>query len=48
LVDDITGVVNIDEKDIEPAEEFLQHGQSQVEGVARLMIDYLFCLIQKN
>jgi len=36
LVDDITGVVNIDEKDIEPAEEFLQHGQSQVEGVARL------------
>lgn len=36
LVDDITGVVNIDEKDIEPAEEFLQHSQSQVEGVARL------------
>jgi len=36
LVDDITGVVNIDEKNIEPAEEFLQHGQSQVEGVARL------------
>jgi len=36
LVDDITGVVNIDEKNVEPAEEFMQHGQSQIEGVARL------------
>ncbi|MEJ5226379.1 protein phosphatase CheZ [Thermodesulfovibrio sp.] len=36
LVDNITGVVNIDEDKIEPAEEFLQHGQNQIEGVARV------------
>ncbi|WP_297211671.1 MULTISPECIES: protein phosphatase CheZ [Thermodesulfovibrio] len=36
LVDNITGVVNIDEEKIEPAEEFLQHGQNQIEGVARV------------
>ncbi|MGC8937404.1 MAG: chemotaxis protein CheW, partial [Thermodesulfovibrio sp.] len=36
LVDNITGVVNIDEKEIESAEEFMQHGQSAIEGVARL------------
>ncbi len=36
LVDDITGVVNIDEKTIEPAEEFMQQEQNQIEGVARL------------
>ncbi|GAB6183166.1 protein phosphatase CheZ [Thermodesulfovibrio hydrogeniphilus] len=36
LVDNITGVVNIDEKSIEPAEEFMQQGQNQIEGVARL------------
>lgn len=36
LVDNITGVVNVDEGSIEPAEEFLQHGQTQIEGVARL------------
>lgn len=35
LVDNITGVVNVDEASIEPAEEFLQHGQTQIEGVAR-------------
>lgn len=36
LVDDITGVINIDETTVEPAEEFMQYGQNQVEGVARL------------
>ncbi len=36
LVDNITGVVNIDEKSIEPAEEFLQHGDNHIEGVARI------------
>ncbi|WP_353683457.1 protein phosphatase CheZ [Thermodesulfovibrio sp. 3907-1M] len=36
LVDDITGVVNIDETSVEPADEFMQHGQTQIEGVARL------------
>lgn len=36
LVDNITGVVNVDEGSIEPAEEFLQHGQTHIEGVARL------------
>ncbi len=44
LVDDITGVVNIDETNIEPAEEFMQHGQTQIEGVARLN-DRLFILL---
>jgi chemotaxis protein CheZ len=36
LVDNITGVVNIDESTIEQADEFMQHSQSQIEGVARL------------
>ncbi len=36
LVDNITGVVNIDEKSIEPAEEFLKHGDNHIEGVARI------------
>lgn len=44
LVDNITGVVNIDESSIEPAEEFLQHGDSHIEGVARLN-DRLLILI---
>lgn len=36
LVDEITGVVNIDERNVEPPEEFMQHGGTQIEGVARL------------
>jgi len=36
LVDDITGVVNIDDSQVEPAQEFIQQGQNHVEGVARL------------
>jgi chemotaxis protein CheZ len=36
LVDNITGVVNIDESTIEQADEFMQQSQSQIEGVARL------------
>ncbi len=36
LVDDITGVVNIDDSQVEPAQELIQQGQNQVEGVARL------------
>lgn len=36
LVDDITGVVNIEESQVEPAEGVIQHGQNQIEGVARL------------
>lgn len=44
LVDNITGVVNVDEQSIEPAEEFLQHSQTQIEGVARLN-DRLLILI---
>ena len=36
LVDNITGVVNIDESTIEQADEFMQHSQGQIEGVARL------------
>lgn len=36
LVDEITGVINIDETAVEPAEDFMQHGQNQVEGIARL------------
>lgn len=35
LVDNITGVVNIEESQVEPA-DFAQHGQNQIEGVARL------------
>ncbi|MCX7724504.1 MAG: protein phosphatase CheZ [Thermodesulfovibrio sp.] len=45
LVDDITGVINIDETDIEPAEEFMQHGQNQIEGVARIN-DRLLVLLE--
>lgn len=44
LVDNITGVVNIDENSIEPAEEFLQHGDNNIEGVARIN-DRLLILI---
>lgn len=36
LVDNITGVVNIDENNIEPADEFLQQSNSQIEGVTRI------------
>lgn len=48
LVDDITGVINIDEKTIEPAEEFMQHGQTQIEGVARLNDRLLILLDTKK
>lgn len=48
LVDDITGVVNIDETNVEPAEEFMQHGQTQVEGVARLADRLLVLLDTKK
>lgn len=44
LVDNITGVVNIDENNVEPAEEFLQHGDNHIEGVARIN-DRLLILI---
>lgn len=36
LVDNITGVVNVDEGSIESSEEFLHHGDSHIEGVARI------------
>lgn len=36
LVDNITGVVNIEEGSIENAEEFLQQGNNSIEGVARI------------
>jgi chemotaxis signal transduction protein/chemotaxis regulatin CheY-phosphate phosphatase CheZ len=36
LVDDITGVINIEESDIEPPERFLANNMEQVEGVAKL------------
>lgn len=48
LVDDITGVVNIDETSVEPAEEFMQHGQTQIEGVARLNDRLLILLDTKK
>ncbi|MCS7214550.1 MAG: protein phosphatase CheZ [Thermodesulfovibrio sp.] len=45
LVDDITGVINIDETNVESAEEFMQQqGQNQIEGVAR-MNDRLLVLL---
>lgn len=44
LVDNITGVVNIDENSIEPADEFLQQSNSQIEGVTRIN-DRLLILI---
>lgn len=36
LVDGITGVISIDESDIEPPERFLRDGLEQIEGVAKL------------
>ncbi len=44
LVDNITGVVNIDENSIEPADEFLQQSNNQIEGVTRIN-DRLLILI---
>lgn len=44
LVDDITGVVNIDESSIEPAEEFIGQHQTNIEGVARI-VDRLVILL---
>lgn len=47
LVDDITGVVNIDESMIESAQEFMEHA-SQIEGVARINDKLLILLDPKK
>jgi len=36
MVDDITGVINIDESAIEPSDEFMKQGENHIEGVARI------------
>jgi len=36
MVDDITGVINIDESAIEPSDEFMKQGENYIEGVARI------------
>lgn len=47
LVDDITGVINIDESMIESAQEFMEHA-SQIEGVARINDKLLILLDPKK
>lgn len=46
LVDEVTGVVNIDEGSIEPAGQFMEH--SQIEGVVRLNDKLLVLLDTKK
>ena len=36
MVDDITGVINIDESAIEPSDEFMKQEENYIEGVARI------------